>query len=896
MTRKSQQFRAVVLAALMVLSVFAGTIAFTGSAAATTPQQIDLGAGNGTQVSVEAGSSATFDATVYDEDGSTSNETVVWVDLNGDGVWNASEPNGTATDSSDSISIPNIDIGGLAVDTYNVSTAQATGVGEGATANLTVEDQLEVTASEAPVLQSAVHYDNDTTSSVDAEVELAFDEDVTVDELNVSVEGDSENLTQDVIDVKNGRVVATLGQVYTEDLEVTYKVTDTQGNTYSNAKTDDVDFAAVSVKADDTKNAYKGSTVAVIAGNASADVEITGTDDDNNFFRSGSTGTNSHVYTLDTTNRDLGDYEVVFDGGQVANVTIRDLGLGVSIDDLTVTNDDDSVIEGTVSANAGDRPVTIELLDSDEETQMTIGADLTGQAEYDFEFNASDLDAGNYTVLVTDNQSSVEAESSSIEVSKAGKGRADIGGTGIVTEQRGDVANITVTLSNTDYATLTFGSEDVGYVSNVTVEDENGDGKVNVLFNTYAATGVSNLADDGGKVYNVPNLDGDDDDITKADISEDVGTLLDAGEYDVEVRSGEDASADSQGVGTLVLEERNTTSVASWTAPSGTSLDDTDDVYEAISNDNITQDDGIAYGDLAVHQIQASGLYGAIEADGDATDVAFYDVADTGAFNFSVEQVDPGANRDPYSLILNETNTDVFADEENDTYFIVYDTDSSDIDTTERSIENDHTLEANFTVAEDEGNLADERQTVTDQYELVEGEHTLDEPVNVSAASGQTVAGETTVAPGTELSLRVRSSGDTQPSFLKTASVYVTENNTFSATFDFSEQEVGDTFEVTVRNGPADSVSADGNVAEGGAATETEMTGTEATGTEMTDTATVTEASTDTATATEASTDTATATEASTDDTETSTGTPGFGAVVAVTALLAAALLAVRRD
>jgi PGF-CTERM protein/surface glycoprotein (TIGR04207 family) len=891
-----------VLAALMVLSVFAGTIAFTGSAAAAAADgDIDLGAGNGTQVSVEAGPSATLTTVeIGDTDPSSNSRAVVWVDENEDGYWNSSEPQVNVTTNGDGlIDVGNLDVSSLSAGTYNVSAADEPNDNayDGMMANTTVEDQLEVTASAAPVLQSAVHYDNDTTSSVDAEVELAFDEDVTVDELNVSVEGESTNLTQDVIDVKNGRVVATLGQVYTQDLEVTYKVTDSQGNTYSNAKTEDVDFAAVSVKADDTKNAYKGSTVAVVAGNASADVEITGTDDDNNFFRSGSTGTNSHVYTFDTTNRDLGDYEVVFDGGQVANVTIRDLGLGVSIDDLTVTNADDSVIEGTVSANAGDRPVTIELLDSDEDVQMTIGADLTGQAEYDFEFNASDLDTGNYTVLVTDNQSSVETESSSIEVSKAGEGSADIGGTGIVTEQRGDVANITVTLSNTDYATLTFGSEDVGFVSNVTVEDENGDGQVNVLFNTHAATGVTNLANDGGKVYDVPNLEGDDDDITKADISEDVSTLLDAGEYDVEVRSGEDASEDSQGVGTLVLEERETTSISSWTAPSGTTLDDTDDVYEAISNNNVTQDNGIAYGDLAVHQIQASGLYGAIEADGDATDVAFYDVADTGAFNFSVEQVDPGANRDPYSLILNETNTDVFADEENDTYFIVYDTDSKDIDTTERSIENDHTLEANFTVAEDEGNLADDRQTVLDEYDLVEGEHSLGEPVNVSASATQTISGETTVAPGTELSLRVRSSGDTQPSFLKTATVYVSENNTFSGTFDFSEQEVGDTFEVTVRNGPADSVSADGNIVEGGAATETEMTETDAPDTETDAPDTETDAPDTETDAPDTETDAPdTATEEPADDTETSTGTPGFGAVVAVTALLAAALLAVRRD
>ncbi|MUV59213.1 surface glycoprotein, partial [Halogeometricum sp. CBA1124] len=312
MTRKSQQFRAVVLAALMVLSVFAGTIAFTGSAAAAAADgDIDLGEGNGTQVSVEAGPSATLTTVeIGDTDPSSNSRAVVWVDENEDGYWNSSEPQvNMTTNGNGLIDVGDLDVSSLSAGTYNVSAADEPNDNayDGMMANTTVEDQLEVTSSKAPVLQSAVHYDNDTTSSVDAEVELAFNEDVTVDELNVSVEGESSNLTQDVIDVKNGRVVATLGQVYTQDLEVTYKVTDTQGNTYSNAKTEEVDFAAVSVKADDTKNAYKGSTAAVIAGNASADVEITGTDDDNNFFRSGSTGTNSHVYSVDTTNRDLGD-------------------------------------------------------------------------------------------------------------------------------------------------------------------------------------------------------------------------------------------------------------------------------------------------------------------------------------------------------------------------------------------------------------------------------------------------------------------------------------------------------------------------------------------------------------------------------------------------------------
>ncbi|MUV58607.1 PGF-CTERM sorting domain-containing protein, partial [Halogeometricum sp. CBA1124] len=107
----------------------------------------------------------------------------------------------------------------------------------------------------------------------------------------------------------------------------------------------------------------------------------------------------------------------------------------------------------------------------------------------------------------------------------------------------------------------------------------------------------------------------------------------------------------------------------------------------------------------------------------------------------------------------------------------------------------------------------------------------------------------------------------------------------FSSTFDFSEQEVGDTFELTVRGGAADSETFDGNVVESVETetnmTETEMTETEMTETEMTDTETERPVRTPNAPGT---------------DTGTETGTPGFGVVVAVTALLAAALLAVRRD
>ena len=739
----------------------------------------------------------------------------------------------------------------------------------------------------------AVHY---VDGSDDAVIEVPFSAQVNSNSLttdNFTVFDDDEDISGQVSSItqpQNGRVIVEMNDVVqSRDIEIRLSgdIQDASNNDLSNGGRKDVAFAATTVGPNGDVNAYRGSVVAVVASSVNTDIEITDDDDDFTYFVSGSTGTNSRVYTFDTENRDVGSYEATFDGSNAATIELRELGLDVDIDDRTVTDEDE--IEGTVSANAGTRGVQVELLDSDGDAVSgeSVTGNLDGQGE--FEFTLGPVDTDDYTVEVTDLGSGVVIESDVITVSKAGEGRADIAG-GIVTQQRGDIANITVTLSNTDTATLTIGSEDAGFRANVTVEDDSGDGQVNVLFNTYAATnGVS------GDVFDVADSD-DDIDSSDIDPQNRVSSLLDAGEYDLEVRSGDDASDDSQGVGTLVLEERTTDSLVSWTAPTGTTFDDSDEVYEAVANANVTESDDIADGDLVIHQLQASGLEGALEAQSGNDTAAFF-ALNGNVYELSVEESNPSANRDAFVLNLHAGNTVVVPDPDNDTYFVAFDTDDV---VGERpngqtvQLDDGQELLANFTVYEDEGNLADEDQTVEDEYGIVEAEHSLDEPVNVSAASGQTVAGETTVAPGTELSLRVRSSGDTQPSFLKTASVYVTEDGTYEGTFDFSEQQAGDTFEVTVRGGAADSLTVDGNVGEGDATTDT-----------ATDTVTETPMDTETQTETEMPTDgepTDTATEAPTDGeptdtaTETSTGTPGFGVVVALVALLAAALLAVRRD
>ncbi|QIB75185.1 PGF-CTERM sorting domain-containing protein [Halogeometricum borinquense] len=954
MTSNTKQFRAVFLAALMVMSVFAGTIAFAGSAAAVDNASVDYFSPDDLDEGTTETHHLNVSFTNYDNSDTTDDNITVTlpdaVSLNSEtlSVKNASgnsvsssttaiDTDGDGDDDRVNVTInPGTDTqtstiylnGSVKVDAQNnvdsdttqdITFAMEDQAGSASTTHALTVNNADGSTADAPRFLEAVHYDNDPSSdNTVSEIELAFNEPVTVEKNDFSLYVDEDPVEDSEISIKqgktssSGRVVIGFddNEVRTGDIEIklTDGIKDDSDKKLDNTGNKTVDVAPVTVTKGDGLNAYKGSNLAVIAGTTNTDVIVqAGEDEDFDAFQDGSTGTNSKVYVFSTdSDTNTGQYNITIGDKNYADVNIRDLGLEVNVDDLNVTTEDE--ITGTIEADAGDRPITVELLDSDGDTVEERGARLSGQAKYEFTFNASedklDLDADNYTILATDNQSGVEAESSSIVVEEAGEGKADIAGDTIITDQRGDVANITVTLQNTDFATLTIGTDDVGFRSNVTVEDVNGDGQVSVLFNTYKATNKkeSDVSDDGGVVFNTPSLeDKDDDEIVDADIDDEneVSSLLDNGEYDLAVRAGQDEAADSQGVGTLVLEERNTSYVQSWVAPTGTNFEDLDELQDAIENNNLTQSNKVAKGDIAVHKLKASGLEGLLGAQSEDDVTTTFLNNDEDKYDLTIEQQNPGANRKSYVLNLAEKNTTVWADSDDDTYFIKYDTGGEDdsVTASDRSIEDGHVLEANFTVLADEDNLTtdDEQETVKGDYEIVEAEHTLDEPYNVSNAAGQTIMGETTVAPGTELSVRASSTGDTQPSFLKTGTAYVTENQTFAATFDFSEQDVDDSYEVKISGGAADDTTVDGFVKKA-VKTDTPTTDTpsdnESTATPTTDTPTT---DTPSDTTTEPS---ETTTESSDEGTETGTesSTPGFGVVVAVTALLAAALLAVRRD
>ncbi|ELZ42635.1 hypothetical protein C464_17552 [Halorubrum coriense DSM 10284] len=69
---------------------------------------------------------------------------------------------------------------------------------------------------------------------------------------------------------------------------------------------------------------------------------------------------------------------------------------------------------------------------------------------------------------------------------------------------------------------------------------------------------------------------------------------------------------------------------------------------------------------------------------------------------------------------------------------------------------------------------------------------------NVTSTENQTIRGTSTLETGTELQIRVQSSGETEPQFLQSDSATVGPTGKWNATFDFSAIETHDTVEVSV--------------------------------------------------------------------------------------------------
>lgn len=457
-------------------------------------------------------------------------------------------------------------------------------------------------------------------------------------------------------------VIVLNATVPSNDLEVelTDSLLDAQtGNALTSPGEKSVVFTgqAVEIEGDDTGGgvdvqdnstnltAYQGVTLAINTTNASILTTVEG--EDNNYFQKGDTEVNSTVFTFDTSDRELGQYKIFVnnsdDSCNRSYINVRDLQLDISVDNTNVTTED--TIETTVSAVASGRDFGSILVDSGGDNINTSEvSQLDGQDEADVDFDTSSagggeaLDAGTYTVKVTDNATCVTAESTEITVTEADDESDEFVGN-TISDQRGDMIEATVEMTETDTATVSFGSEEDYVIANATVEDDNGDDQVTICLNMY------NYQDGSASQIYILEDDSDDEIVTQDQTLSNLGELVDAGDYDFEIQTGDvDASGGGPGVddfddvATVTLTERGTERFWTWTAPSGTGVSDLEDVSEAIEDGDLTQTSDIANGDVVVHELRTTGFEGTLDArESEEVSSAFFNAAgDNGFHNLTV--------------------------------------------------------------------------------------------------------------------------------------------------------------------------------------------------------------------------------------------------------------------
>ena len=504
----------------------------------------------------------------------------------------------------------------------------------------------------------------------------------------------------------------------------------------------------------------------------------------------------------------------------------------------------------------------VELRNDRAVTNGSVGTDAS------FEANFSEVPAGTYNITVVAADGTAR-DTTSIAVSNPSEGTASLANA-TVSDHTGDVARFNVTFNETNRTTVALGSEALGYLSQFTVVDENGDGEATVAVNTYRAglsadeSGISVVGEDSVTDYQLRTAP--------------LSSPLDPATYPIRLFVGGTQTE----TGTMVLNQPSVEGVQAWTAPDSESINSSSQLTEVAA-----QSDTIAYEDWAIVQIDASGLSGYVD------NVSDLNSNETGLSMNLTKGMQINVPQQEVSL----DQATLIQDEQNDQLFLVFDS---------SNLERNASYQANFTVTSANPYVsAENASSYTTNFSVVDRNASIDEPVEVPPSSDATISGSSTVAPGTELTVEVENTGANP--FFERQTATVSENGTWEATFDFSGVPNGTEFNVTVAEPEA---NATGVIIEGaGGAAETttaaETTAAETTAAETTAAETTTEAETTTAAeiTTEAE-ETDTGGETTTEgealpETETTTttteeagmvsaNTPGFGPVTFVLAALVA--------
>lgn len=754
-TREKGQ--ALFLAALMVLSVFAMSAAFAGSAAAedhTIFGEVTDGEGDpiaDTEVStaddvsdetdedglytLEVGEGGSYEVTADADDFESATETVEEEDF--DEETNEAEQN-FALDAED--------------ETFEL-TVELDGLSDGDEATVSVWEE----DSDEPVDEREGVTDEATFNLEDGEHTL-------------QAEASGYVTASDDVEIPNDENVSLIMELGEADDRLSAE------------------------ELNDADDFYEGQQVEVTGFDDNTTVELhsgTNTDGDaEEFLRADGDG----VVTVDTTGLD-GPHVLDGDGpedNEAGPFWVVEHEVDIEFDSDTVaqssttlnyeSDNRDDAVDLEASAEDLDAEDLFEIFDGAEEydndSVVVSGVENPDEIESDF----SDVDTGEYDFTVSVADTATEEELS-LEVTEAVDADASFDES-TYTQEAGDVVEFTVEMEgNQDTAEVEIIEDDENYEAELEVADVEGDDEVTVYFNTYLA----GAGDDSGAFY----TDEDSDNTVTYEESEvafdyDDQRLLPA-DFDMELYVEDEGEREEVDVATLSLLDGSVDDMTAHIAPEDADHDEVDDIVDSTTDGNT-----VAEEDLMVLETEASGIYGYLvdHLDGEVDEDLSLEIESPGDRYGSETDLDPA--HDAVELV---------EDPEENRFFVIINTDEYD-ELNDDGMEDGDEHEVTFEIGDDNAYFDDSQSASTDfsvterMVELtgLDDEDDLDVAIHEEA----NVAGNASAAPGTDVRVQLRGTGDNP--FLMTDNIEVDENGEFLAEFDTSNQEDGVNFNTTAED------------------------------------------------------------------------------------------------
>ncbi|MFC7196188.1 BGTF surface domain-containing protein [Halosimplex aquaticum] len=351
---------------------------------------------------------------------------------------------------------------------------------------------------------------------------------------------------------------------------------------------------------------------------------------------------------------------------------------------------------------------------------------------------------------------------------------------------RGDIAAIETGIARSRTGTIRIQSVDGEFDVTLTFANNDGRKPATLYLNTYLAGNDSAVA---GLAYTA----GDNDRVAVDSRDAVTGAPMPVGAYDVTIERGSETvtkrlTIDDPSVGDLTL----------LRAPGdrfeniSTSRDVTEGLESGVVSDPLATGDGPApaLGDTMVYRLNASGLYGLLAAQGGETaEENFLTVERSGAsgqaLDLTIDGRDGCAPVVDVPASLDDGSMQVIPDATNETLYLTVDLRRAAYESADGW--GDREFGRASVSVFDGSHLVDSNAISGVDFAVLERHVTYDpagEAIRREAASGQTIAGETSLAPHSRLTFDVAAIDD---DFETQAQTTVNADGSFSTTVDLSD-------------------------------------------------------------------------------------------------------------